>query len=311
MRFPTVIPDFSGKYIEPFLGSGSVFFHVQRRNVRPCPAILGDINLQLIDTYLQVRDNPEQIHERLVALEAGYLASSDRARYYYDVRDAYNRKLPSVDAATFIFLNRTGWNGLYRVNRDGRYNVPHGQLKSVKGIIPSKEDLINVAAALFQCQLRAATWENVLAFGARGDFAFIDPPYYSDVKIDSTKYRSQQFTLKHHEKLAKFLSAQAKRGLDFVLTNSDEAEMVDLYSGYGFDVTKVLIPRFISSRIETRVPTGEIIVRPKGRAPLMLALSQDGSAGDNELPTNDGSVDDEGEVGTVPMEIEGMSQVKR
>ena len=204
MRFPTIIPDFAGKYIEPFLGSGSVFFHVQRRNVRPCPAVLGDVNLQLIETYLQVRDAPNLVHEGLVSLQAGYIAASDRARFYHDVRDNYNRRLPTVDAATFIFLNRTGWNGLYRVNRDGKYNVPHGQAKNEKATIPSLDELLNAAAALYQCQLRATTWENVLAHASKGDFVFADPPYYSDIKADSIKYRSNQFTLKHHEKLARY-----------------------------------------------------------------------------------------------------------
>jgi len=262
-RFGDRIPAFRGQYIEPFLGSGAVLFHVMRLQSRPCPARVGDTNQQLIKTFIAVRDEPEVVYQRLEALQAGYGAATDKARFYYEMRNTYNAMLPRVDAATFIFLNRTCWNGLYRLNQVSKFNVPFGAPKNER-VIPIEDDLLNASAALTQVQLRATTWENTVAFAEPGDFVFLDPPYYSDVLRDDLKYQTRPFDLRQHRRLARTLVQLAERGIQFMLTNSGEEEMVELYQSHGLRLDRVQVPRPINSKTDQRSPVPEVIITPPG-----------------------------------------------
>lgn len=259
LRFGNQIPAFSGKMIEPFLGSGSVFFYVQKTQGRPCPAVLGDINIQLVKTFIAVRDEPERVYAELAELQNSYERAADKAVYYQALRKLYNAELPRVTASNFIFLNRTCWNGLYRVNQAGKFNVPYGMPRN-EFVIPTRDDLLNVSAALAQAQIRATTWENSIAFAERGDFVFLDPPYYSDVVSESTKYKSRPFDLQQHKRLAEMLVQLDRRGIYYILTNSGEDEMIELYSTYKLNAFEVMIPRSINSKLDQRVAAKELVV---------------------------------------------------
>jgi DNA adenine methylase len=273
-RYADRFPRLTGRYIEPFMGSASVFFFLKRIERRPFLALLGDKNLQLVRTFLQVRDNPQLVLERLDGLSAAYSAASDKAKYYGHVREQYNNALPKVDAATFIFLNRTCWNGLYRVNRAGKFNVPHGVSKGAVNF-PSEADILNASASLAHAEVRAMTWQNTIAAAEPGDFLFVDPPYFSDCALADTKYSTEQFTMDSHRELARRLADLAKRGVDFLLTNSAEPEVLSMYQEYRFDIETVSVSRFISSKIDSRVPTTEVIVRPPGHGELRQQLLAD------------------------------------
>lgn len=256
---------FSGKYIEPFLGGGSVFFHMVRSQERPFVARLGDMNKHLIRAYLEVRDDAEGVADRLEVLQAGYSASRERSEFYYDLRESFNASHPRTDAAKFIFLNRTCWNGLWRVNRSGHFNVPYGAPKSEQ-VIPSRDDLINSATALQNALLRTTSWENTLAFAEEGDFVFLDPPYFSETFLGrdnfSDKYQQKVFGLKDHVRLANSLRSLADRNVDFVLTNSGEPEMISLYRELGLHVAEIEMPRAINSKGNQRTGAPELIVTP-------------------------------------------------
>jgi DNA adenine methylase len=261
-RHSRMIPTaFSGSYIEPFLGSGALFFFIMRHQTRPCLARLGDTNRALIRCFIAVRDEPETVHEQLKVVQAGYSAARDKARFYYEVRETQNARMPDMDPAAFIFLNRTCWNGLFRVNKQGKFNVPFGAPKTGT-VIPSLDELLSSSAALAQAHIRATSWENTLVFAEPGDFVFLDPPYYSDLLTDRsvTKYQKKQFSLREHERLARSLSDLNLRGVHFLLTNSGESEMIDLYTSYGLHVQVVEVPRPINSKIDRRVPVQEIVV---------------------------------------------------
>lgn len=274
-KYADRFPQLNGRYIEPFMGSASVFFFLKRIERRPFLATLSDTNLQLVRTFIQVRDDPQQVLERLDHLKHGYSEASDKVKYYSYVREQYNNSLPKVDAATFIFLNRTCWNGLYRVNRAGRFNVPHGSTKTTI-MFPSEADVLNAAASLAHAEIRAMTWQNTIAAAEPGDFIFADPPYYSDCAVSDTKYSREQFSSNSHRELARRLAACAERGVDFLLTNSGESEMVELYRNLGLDIEEVTVPRFISSKTDRRVPTLELIVRPRGcGGPTQLLLADE------------------------------------
>jgi DNA adenine methylase len=279
-KFGKLIPPFEGRYFEPFLGSAAMFFHVQRRLGRPVESVLGDVNAQLIRMYAEVKQRPEQVVADLSLLQKQFDAAEKPSDLYYDVRRQYNAALPAPSAGSFIFINRTCWNGLYRVNRKGQYNVPYGRPKT-ENVVPGAEELLNASAALVRARLRATSWENCVAPARPGDFIFLDPPYYSDVnreegKRKHAKYKIHPFDLTEHERLATRLKEFARRGIDFLLTNSGEQEMIDLYCDHGLTVNVFQMPRNISSKPEERgdhVP--EILVSPPadGQTPARVYLN--------------------------------------
>lgn len=269
IRFQARIPSFSGDYIEPFLGSGSVFFRVMARvGAGLREARLGDTNKQLVQCFAAVRSDPQKVHQRLELLQRGYSTARDREEFYYEQRDSYNAMLPKPDPSLFIFLNRTCWNGLYRVNLEGRFNVPYGAPRT-DVVIPSLDDLLNASAALQQAFIRATTWQNNIAFAKPGDFVFLDPPYYSELVLEERdkrrggKYHRRGFTLHDHHELARALADLSRRGIDFMLTNSAEPEMVDLYRGHGLQLGVIQMPRSINSKSDRRVPVDELLVTPR------------------------------------------------
>lgn len=267
LRYSDRLPNVTGRYLEPFLGSGAVFFHIMRAHVQPVRARLGDTNRHLIRTFAAVRDQPEDVYEGLATLQAEYQLAADKAAFYYAVRDEVNALHPKTDPAKFIFVNRTCWNGLYRVNQAGTFNVPYGAPKTAR-VIPELEELLNASAALTQADLRATQWQNTVALAEPGDFVFLDPPYYSEVERADvrTKYQRRPFSLHHHRELARTLTQLTARGIDFLLTNSAEPEMVDLYKGHGLNVELVELPRPINSKAGSRRPVPELIVTPSKHA---------------------------------------------
>jgi len=262
-RFGEKVPVPQGQYIEPFLGSGAVFFHVCRRAGQPVPARLGDANSALVETYLQVREDPDRVWDTLHTLIAGFKAAEDRRAFYERTREHYNCLLPRVDGGHFIFLNRTCWNGLYRVNQRGEFNVPLGKVAESRHLrFPSGDDLVNAAVALSEAKLRATSWEHTVSLAEPGDFVFLDPPYFSDWVRDDLKYSAKIFGPAEHAKLADEAVRLARRGIAFLLTNSAEREMIELYESRGLATTVVGVPRAINSNIGARGAVRELLVTP-------------------------------------------------
>jgi DNA adenine methylase len=260
-----LIPEFTGKYLEPFFGGGAVFFHLCRTQRRPFVTRIGDTNVHLIRTLQEIRSNPEMLSARLQELQARYSSSSERAGYYYEIRDAFNDRLPRTNVAQFIFLNRTCWNGLWRVNQRGQFNVPYGAPKT-EVVVPQLDEISNASAALQRTFIRATSWQNTLAFAESGDFVFLDPPYYSDlVSIDGSgraKYTVREFTAQEHRELARSVANLRDRGISFMLTNSAEPEMVELYSELKLKIRVTQIPRWINSDTDARHSISELLVTP-------------------------------------------------
>ncbi len=254
------IPKFSGQYIEPFLGGGSVFFYLARTEMRPFEAWLGDQNLQLVKTYLSIRNSPDEVIDALGSMGAAYKAASDKRRFFEAVRNRFNDSLPNVRPEEFIFLNSTCWNGLWRTNAKGRFNVPFGAPKN-DDVLPTPVEIRAASAALQSARIRATSWETLLGSASAGDFVFLDPPYFSDHKRGAqAKYGVETFSLGAHERLAETVVSLKRRGVQFVLTNSAEPELVSMYRSKGLVVHQVQVPRAISSKIDERQPVGELIV---------------------------------------------------
>lgn len=256
----SLLPRFNGQYFEPFLGGGSVFFHLVRSEVRPFQAWLGDQNLQLVRAYNEVRNSVDNVIEDVRVMQAAYTQARDKRRFYEDVRESFNDGLPKSNTAKFIFLNSTCWNGLWRTNSSGRFNVPFGAPKT-DNVMPSETELRNVSAALQHARVRASSWESLVSSAGNGDFVFLDPPYYSDsLQKTSPKYGAEAFGYSAHKRLAEMLLTLQRRGAMFILTNSGEPEMVALYRELGLNVREVMVPRAINSKADERQPAGEVIV---------------------------------------------------
>ncbi|MBW4446973.1 MAG: DNA adenine methylase [Spirirestis rafaelensis WJT71-NPBG6] len=234
-------------YYEPFLGGGAVFFHIL-----PSNAILTDINAELITTYRCVRDNVEELISLLKEHENKH--SRD---YYYNVR-ANPGKSDLEKAARLIYLNKTCFNGLYRVNSQNKFNVPLGKYKN-PNICP--QDLLFAASeALSRAEIKHADFTEVLNHATSSeDFVYFDPPYYPISKTSYfTSYTSYSFEENQQIQLRDIFVKLSERGVKLMLSNSDCEFIRNLYSG--FNIYTISAARAINSNAKKRGKINEILV---------------------------------------------------
>ena len=233
------------RLIEPFAGSAATFFRL-----RPKAAILADTNAELINVYRCLKAD----HERLYALLQGHAALHSHD-YYYATR-AEDPVGEFAKAARLLYLNRTCWNALYRVNREGRFNVPKGTKDTV--LLPT-DDFPAAAAALKTAELVRADFAQTIAHAGKGDLIFADPPYFSRSVVGTfVKYTDAVFTWPDQERLADALLSASGRGARFILTNVDAPELENLYAGHGH-LLKLQRASIISGQAIGRKPTTEIV----------------------------------------------------
>lgn len=241
-------------YYEPFLGGGSVFF-----NLQPKLAILSDINQDLIETYCSVRDNLEQLIDLLQIHQNEHNSDySENHEYYYQVRSrTYNT--PIQRAARLIYLNKTCFNGLYRVNSKGEFNVPVGKYKNPK--ICNPDLLRSASAALKSAKIEVRNFEEILDHAKTSDdFVYFDPPYHplSDTSY-FTAYSADAFNEDKQIKLRNIFAELASRGVKVMLSNSDCKFIRELYSE--FNIHEILAARVINSNAQKRGKISEVLVR--------------------------------------------------
>ncbi len=234
------------RYHEPFFGGGALFFVVAPRR-----ALLSDSNAELIHCYLQVRDEPYRVLDAL----ARHVYEKE---HYLDIRALDPLRLaPAARAARFIFLNKTCFNGLWRVNRAGRFNVPIGRYTNPRFHDPAA--LLAASAALRDVEILHSTFEEALSKAAPGDFVYLDPPY-DPVSVTSSfaSYTADGFTWDDQKRLARACIALNRRGVRFLLSNSATERVRELY--LGFEQRTVRAPRFINSRARSRGRVDELLV---------------------------------------------------
>lgn len=241
-RFPRSF----GRYFEPFLGGGAVFF-----GVAPERAVLADMNAELVTTYVALRDDLERV---LTALRRH---RADR-EHFYAVRAQSSGGLASpTRAARMIYLNRTCYNGLYRVNRSGAFNVPFGKYDNPR--ICDEENLRAVSRVLQDAVIEHADVFATVAKARAGDLVYFDPPYDPVSKTASfVAYTDRGFSSEDQEKLAATFRGLADRGVHAVLSNSDTPFIRKLYKGFHIDT--VHVRRAINSRADRRGPVAEVLV---------------------------------------------------
>lgn len=241
------------RYHEPFVGGGALFFDLYRDGALGTEqAMLVDNNSRLIETYLGVRDHVERVIELLAAHHAQH--SKD---HYYAVRAEAPKALPER-AARIIYLNRTCFNGLYRENRQGRFNVPYGDYKRPR--ICDAENLRAVSAALKAAQLECRDFATVVDWAQPGDFVYFDPPYHPVSKTSSfTAYHQGGFGEAEQRKLAEVFAALTAKGVRALLSNSWTPLIHELYAPWRIE--EVQATRNVNSKAEGRGKITEALVR--------------------------------------------------
>ena len=239
------VPQSYGKYIEPFFGGGALFFSLKPEN-----AIIADSNPELINMYLQVANNLDEVIEYLQKYE-------NTSEMFYDVRALEWKSLSKAEAAArTIYLNKTCFNGLYRVNRNGQFNTPFGKYKNPK--ICDIESLHLASDVLKKADILCGDYFLVLEHYAKsGDFVFLDPPYLPiSHNADFKRYTKEQFYEDDHVELSKIIDILHDRGCYVILTNSNHPLVHKLYASYKIEVIQT--KRHISCHGDTR--TGEDVI---------------------------------------------------
>lgn len=242
-----------GRYHEPFVGGGALFFNLCRRGALGNEAaFLSDNNPRLIEAYQGV----QQDVEGLIALLEEHQAAHCQ-EHYYAVRASMPQD-PLARAARVIYLNRTCFNGLYRENSKGAFNVPMGRYKNPR--ICDAANMRAVSAALGNCTLECRPFQAVLEHAEAGDFVYFDPPYDPVSKTANfTSYHQEQFGEAAQAELAEVFRELDRRGVKALLSNSDTPLINKLYRG--FKVDYVMAARLVNRDADKRGKVREVLVR--------------------------------------------------
>ena len=235
-----------GTYYEPFLGGAAVFFALA-----PGRAVLADVNRDLVELYETMRDSPTILHERLSVHQTRH-----NRRYYYQTRAA--RPSDTIDrAARMLYLNRTCFNGIWRVNRQGEFNVPMGTKTRV---VFDGESFGEIAEALKGAVLHVRDFEQTIEVAGGGDVIYADPPYTVAHNYNAfIKYNDELFRWADQIRLRDALRAAVERGASVLVSNANHKSTVKLYRGFG----KVdVVPRYsvMAGAAERRAPTSELLI---------------------------------------------------
>lgn len=245
-----------GAYFEPFFGGGATFFALA-----PVTGQINDVNKALAASYINVRDSTDDVIGQLKLLESQYLSldADSRQAFFYSRRSEYNREhYDNVrKSALLIFLNKTCFNGLYRENRKGDFNVPHGRYANPT--ICDEDTLRTASNALKHVRITSGSFEDAVQDAKENDFVYFDPPYYPLNPTSSfTSYSVDGFTEADQHKLKLTFDNLTKRGVKVALSNSDSSFINDLYKEYRIE--KVLAARSINSVGSKRGRVTEVLV---------------------------------------------------
>lgn len=260
------------KYCEPFVGGGAVLFDILSK-FQPKEILINDINKELINTYTQIKNNCEKIISQLSNLQYIYKNQSieKNKEFYYEKRTWYNELIVNGNnsenlekAALFIFLNKTCFNGLYRVNSKGLFNVPFNNAKNP--LVCDEENLRACSKLLQNVEMKVGDYKECESFIDKKTFVYMDPPYRPLTQTASfTSYSENGFTDKEQIELGKFITEISKKGAMILASNSDPKNadindnfFDDLYSA--FEVERVSASRMINSNAKKRDAVNELLI---------------------------------------------------
>ena len=234
-------------YYEPFIGGGAVLFELQ-----PEKATINDINISLINVYKQVKDNTEEFIELVNKLDSEMW--EDGKEYYLNIREKYNDKLLKNEydlelAALFTFMNKHCFNGLYRVNKKGLFNVPYNKSRRTS----IEEDAVRETAKYLKTvNILEGDFEEACKGAKKGDFIFFDSPYAPLNPTSFEAYTKEGFDVESHKRLAQLYDKLTERGCYCMLTNHNTEFINELYSNKGYRIDVVSVKRMINSDASNR-----------------------------------------------------------
>ncbi|APJ05049.1 hypothetical protein AXG55_02480 [Silvanigrella aquatica] len=250
---PQLLPHFPlhfNRYIEPFLGGGAVFFSLcEENNIQ---SIINEFNPDIYLLYKIIRDHPIEFIKKLKELTNNY-----SEEFYYKIRST----IPKDDiekAARTLFLNKTGFNGLYRINSKGEFNVPFGKRLKCPALY-EEENLLNVSHRLKNTQLHNKDFESICTEAAPGDFIYCDPPYEPLSATSSfNSYNSGGFSFTEQKRLFSACDKAVKKGATVIISNSSSPKIIELYQKW--DIKRILAKRSINSKGNSRGVIEEVLI---------------------------------------------------
>ncbi len=269
-QLPVAVNENEFTFIEPFVGSGAVLFWVLREFPNLKKAIINDINSDLTNTYLTIKNDVDTLIEILSSWENEYHSLTEKAEekkeYYYQKREAFNKRnsTQTEQSALFIFLNRTCFNGLYRVNRKNGFNVPIGSYK--KPQICNQENLLAVSEALQKVEILNGDFSETINYATENTFFYFDPPYKPLSETSSfNSYAKDEFNDSEQIRLKEFCDTLDQEGYQWILSNSDvkgknpdDDFFDDLFGNY--QINRVLAKRSINANPEKRGQLTELLI---------------------------------------------------
>lgn len=240
-------------YYEPFVGGGAVFFELLPEN-----AVINDINRALINAYQMICDHPQEFLQEINRLDAEMW--EDGKKYYYSLREHYNDKLMKDEfdvelAALFVFINKHCFNGLYRVNGKGLFNVPYNNSRRSS---VDEQSIIGISEFLRNVTIISGDFEAACEGASVGDFVFIDSPYAPLNPTSFESYTKEGFDIESHRRLANLFDELTARGCYCMLTNHNTELINELYGNKGYTIDVVSVKRMINSDASKRV--GEEVI---------------------------------------------------
>ena len=252
------LPEAFGTYYEPFLGGGALLFHILTdKNGQKCS--ISDLNSDLVLAYTTIRDRIDALISSLKSHEKNY--QKDSKSYYYSVRES-NPRNEVEKTSRLIFLNRTCFNGLYRVNSKGKFNVPLGKYTNPN--IVNEENLRAVSSILQtnRISIRCRDFESVLRDAKKGDLVYFDPPYQPvSSTANFTSYTTKDFTCDDLTRLAELCLKLDSKECHVLLSNSDSKEVSDIFANKPWKITRIEANRSINSNSKKRTGHFELLIK--------------------------------------------------
>ena len=251
-RISRLVPRNFECYFEPFIGGGALFFHQE-----PERSLISDANFELINVYRVIKDHPGSLMDELTNIQHKRISASLFKRY----RDLDPEILsPTKRAARFIFLNKTCFNGLYRVNRSGFFNVPFGKYHRMPRLY-DKDNIVAVQKLLKNADIMCASYEIPLDRAKKGDFVYLDPPYSPEPEaLGFTSYTKESFSAADQKRLAQRFKELDRRGCLVMLSNSNTKLVRELYAEYQTNIFELTADRMINCIGSERRGYSELVV---------------------------------------------------
>ena len=254
-------------YIEPYVGGGALLFWMLKTYPNIKKAIINDINKDLTDSYNIIKYKPKEIIEELKTLNEGYLSSVDKSLFFYDIRKKFNSRTNDdlIQTSYLIFLNKTCFNGLFRVNSKNEFNVPFAKLETPK--ICDEKNIMDVSEVLQKVTILNGDYTKTFDYADESSFFYFDPPYKPISKSASfNAYSTDAFGDNEQNRLKEFCDKLNDNGINWILSNSDVKNINpednffdDLYKDY--NINRVLMKRMINSNASKRGGIFELLIK--------------------------------------------------